>query len=149
MQPWTVKVRRSEEQSHCRYDTKQGQRRRSRDIISGQVTSSSPSSRPGEYPASRQAVPGCRPDTAAGEEQKKIGYVPLPSKGRSRKFSGAGFTLGGRCGSLAVGASPVDAYTDGGRGMALKAGNHTGRAPTSSPRGKFPVESTSFTPHDP
>ena len=38
------------------------------------------------------------------------------SKGRSRKFSGAGFMLGGRCGSLAVGASPVDAYTDGGRG---------------------------------
>jgi len=36
---------------------------------SGRVTSSSPRSRPGEYPASRQAVPGCRPDTAAGEEQ--------------------------------------------------------------------------------
>ena len=37
-------------------------------------------------------------------------------KGWSSKFSGVGFTLGGRCGSLAVGASPVDAYTDGGRG---------------------------------
>ena len=33
-----------------------------------------------------------------------------------RKFFGVGFMLGSRCGSLAVGASPVDAYTDGGRG---------------------------------
>ena len=33
-----------------------------------------------------------------------------------RKFFGVGFLLGSRCGSLAVGASPVDAYTDGGRG---------------------------------
>ena len=41
---------------------------------------------------------------------------------RSRKFSGEGFTSGGRCGSLSVGASPVDTYTDGGQGDGLKAG---------------------------
>ena len=33
-----------------------------------------------------------------------------------RKFFGVGFMLGSRCGSLAVGARPVDAYIDGGRG---------------------------------
>ena len=34
----------------------------------------------------------------------------------ARKFFGVGFMLGSRCGSLAVGTSPVDAYTDGVRG---------------------------------
>ena len=45
-----------------------------------------------------------------------VGLSSSQLKRRSRKFSGVGFTLGGRCGSLAVGASPVVAYTDGGRG---------------------------------
>jgi len=41
----------------------------------------------------------------------------MPPRGqRCRKSSDVGFMLGGRCGSLAVGASPRDAYTDGGRG---------------------------------
>ena len=39
-----------------------------------------------------------------------------PRDQRRRKFSDVGFMLGGRCGSLAVGASPGDAYTDGGLG---------------------------------
>lgn len=34
-------------------------------------------------------------------------------------------------------------------GLPLWLVHHTGRAPTSSPRGKFTVESTSHTPHDP
>lgn len=33
-----------------------------------------------------------------------------------REFFGVGFMLGSRCGSLAVGTSTVDAYTDAGRG---------------------------------
>ena len=37
-------------------------------------------------------------------------------EGTEQEIFWRGFTLGGRCGSLAVGASPVDAYTDGGRG---------------------------------
>jgi len=42
----------------------------------GIVTSPSPSSRLGAYPASRQAVLGCRPSAAAGKGRGKSVWIP-------------------------------------------------------------------------
>ena len=59
-------------------------------------------------------------------------------EGKCRKFSGAGFTLGGRCGSLAAGAS-LHRRLGGCGGWLLRLAHRADRAPTSTPRGKFPV----------
>ena len=49
-----------------------------------------------------------------------------------------GVYVGGSVWQPAEGASPVDAYTDGGCGDALRLAVRADRAPTSTPRGKFP-----------
>ena len=55
-----------------------------------------------------------------------------------RKFSGAGFTLGGRCGSLAVGASLQGRlYEWRPREMALKAGYPRRQGPDVNPQKKI------------
>ena len=65
----------------------------------------------------------------------------------ARKFYVAGGMLGSRCGSLAVGASPVDAYTHGGHGRSpLMLAIRADRAPTSPPEENFRINMRPFMP---
>ena len=67
-----------------------------------------------------------------------IGNPSPPLKCSSRKFSGAGFTLGGRCGSLAVGASLQGRlYGWRPRELALKAGYPRRQGPDVNPQRKI------------
>ena len=109
-------------------------------IIYGRVTSSFPAAvRASIRPAARLCQNAARLRLRGRSQKNQLLFI-LHTKERSRKFSGVGFMLGGRCGSLAEGASLQGRlYGWRPREMALKAGYPRRQGPDVNTQRKISV----------